>query len=370
MKKFILFTLFLFSNSAFAQNFDIYVSDAGDFQNGPWQILKFDSSGQNHIVFINSNLNWPQDILFLENANVVLISNFGTGRINRHDASSGAYLSVFAGSINGPTRMKIGPDSLLYVLQWNGNGKVRRYQLNGTFVDEFTSVGVSQSIGIDWDSHGNLYVSSYSDDIVRKFSPSGADLGNFISTNLAGPTNIWFDTNGDLLVSDYDGYSVKRFDSTGTYQGIFISGIGQSEGVAVYPNGNILLGNGATSSVKLFDSNGNYISDLIAPHAANMINPNAVVLREHLISSINKTEDINPELVYPAIGRTFYLKNNLTRNIKSINVINAIGKLVYHSDNIKDQIWDSGNFPEGEYIITLHFISGERSSQRVIVIHD
>ena len=40
-----------------------------------------------------------------------------------------------------------------------GNGKVKRYELDGTFVDDFTSVGVSQSIGIDWDSNGNWAMS-------------------------------------------------------------------------------------------------------------------------------------------------------------------------------------------------------------------
>ncbi len=69
--------------------------------------------------------------------------------------------------------MKIGADSLLYVLQWSGNGKVRRYELDGTFVDDFTSVGVTQSIGIDWDNDGNLYVSSYGGDNVRKFDTNG-----------------------------------------------------------------------------------------------------------------------------------------------------------------------------------------------------
>lgn len=75
--------------------------------------------------------------------------------------------------------MKVGPDSLLYVLQWNGVGKVRRYQLDGTYLGEFTTTGVSQSIGIDWDNKGNLYVSSYNGDLVRKFDTAGVDYGNF-----------------------------------------------------------------------------------------------------------------------------------------------------------------------------------------------
>ena len=182
------------------QTTEIYVSDAGNFNNPPWQILKFDENGENPEVFIDSNLAWPQDIIFLDDQGLVLISNLNTNQITKYNLASGGYLGNFAAGISGPTRMKIGDDSLLYVLQWSGDGKVRRYQLNGTFVDDFTSVGVSQSIGVDWDSTGNLYVSSFNGNNVRKFDSNGNDMGLFINSNLQGPTNIWFDDNGDLLV--------------------------------------------------------------------------------------------------------------------------------------------------------------------------
>jgi len=56
---------------------------------------------------------------------VVLISNLNTGRITKYNSSTGEYIGDFATGIAGPTRMKIGADSLLYVLQWSGNGKVK-----------------------------------------------------------------------------------------------------------------------------------------------------------------------------------------------------------------------------------------------------
>ncbi|HEY6437246.1 MAG TPA: hypothetical protein VIY47_11705, partial [Ignavibacteriaceae bacterium] len=174
------------TSNVFCQDVEIYVSDAGNFSSPPWQILKFDENGENPEVFINTNLAWPQDILFLEDQQVVLISNYNTGRITKYNSSTGIYIEDFASGVGGPTRMKIGADSLLYVLQAAGNGRVRRYRLNGIFVDEFTNIGVPQSIGIDWDSNGNLYVSSYNGDFVRKFDADGNDLGIFINTNLLG----------------------------------------------------------------------------------------------------------------------------------------------------------------------------------------
>ncbi|MEL7425210.1 MAG: hypothetical protein AAFN81_19645, partial [Bacteroidota bacterium] len=132
----ILFFLLFCAFPAFSQNFSVYVSDAAGFNTPPWKILKFDENGDNPEVFINTNLGWPQDILFLEDQGIVLISNLTTGLINKHDAETGILAGVFASGIGGPTRMKIGADNLLYVLQWSGNGLVRRYELDGTFVDE------------------------------------------------------------------------------------------------------------------------------------------------------------------------------------------------------------------------------------------
>ena len=285
--------IFYLSINAFGQNFEIYVSDAGNFSNPPWKIFKYDENGENPEVFIDTVLAWPQDIVFLEDQQVVLISNLNSGRITKYNSSTGDYIGNFATGIAGPTRMKIGADSLLYVLQWSGNGKVRRYQLDGTYVGEFTNLGVPQSIGLDWDSSGNLFVSSYSGDNVRKFDPNGNDLGVIVASNLAGPTNIWIDENGNLFVLDYDGTAVKKFNSSGVFQNNFINGLSQSEGVDFFSNGNILIGNGATSSVKLFDSNGVYIKEFIPSGSGGLLRPNAVVIREVAPVNVQEESSIN-----------------------------------------------------------------------------
>jgi hypothetical protein len=145
---------------------------------------------------------------------------------------------------------------------------------------------------LDWDSKGNLYISSYSGDNVRKFDTNGNDLGLFVTSNLAGPTNIWFDDNDNLLVSDYDGTAVKKFNSNGVFQNNFATGLSQSEGVDFFSNGNILIGNGATHSVKMFDSNGVYIEDFIPNGSGGLITPNAIVIRETNVSSVSGDENI------------------------------------------------------------------------------
>lgn len=262
---------------------EIWVSDAGASSNPRYQIIKYDENGRNPEVFTTQNLAWPQDILFMEEAEVVLISNLNSGTIDRYNIHTGAFIDSFATGIDGPTRMKIGADNLLYVLQWNGDGKVLRYQLDGTFVDEFTNVGVPESIGLDWDGEGNLYVSSFnggSGGSVRKFDPSGNDLGLFVNTNLQGPTNIWFRSNGDLMVNDWSAGLVARFNGSGSFLRNSITGLNRPEGVAFFANGDFLIGNGGTGSVKMYGSNNAFISDLVGSGVGGLVNPNAVVLRK------------------------------------------------------------------------------------------
>jgi len=258
---------------------EIYVSDAGSpVGSAPFQILKYDENGENPEVFIGENLGWPQDILFLEDDGHVLISNLNDNSIRRHDIKTGAFVNNFANGISGPTRIKIGPDNLLYALQWTGNGKVRRYQLDGTFVDEFTSVGVTQSIGLDWDSGGNLYVASFSGTSIRKFDTSGNDQGIFISSNLQGPTDIWFD-GGDLWVNDWQSGTIKRFDSQGDFIGNVASGLSQNEGIDFLKNGDFLIGNGGTGAVKMYSSTGSFKKDLVSSGSGGLQGPNAVRVR-------------------------------------------------------------------------------------------
>jgi len=368
--KYLLTFIFLFAiYSSCAQNFEVYVSDAGNFNAPPWQILKFDQNGQNPVVYINSNLNWPQDILFMEDSNVVLISNLGTGKISRYNITNGAYINDFASGISGPTRIKIGPDGFLYVLQWSGNGRVRRYALNGSYLGEFTTTGVPQSIGMDWDTNGNLYVSSYTGDLVRKYDANGADLGLFINSNLVGPTNLWFESNGDLLISDYDGTSVKRFDANGNFVGNFLTGLSQSEGFAYLPNGNLLIGNGATSSVKMFDDTGNYLQDFILNGSGNLITPNAIVVRD--VTGLSIPESNNTfNVLYPSLGSEFYISPAFDSKIESIILYNITGSIVKIITELnKNHIINGASLSEGLYFVKINLKAGNTILQKLIVVN-
>lgn len=352
-----------------AQHYHAYVSDAGNFQNGPWKILKFDENGQNGEAFISSHLAWPQDIFFIEPKNEVLVSNLNSGLITRFNASTGAYINEFATGLKGPTRMKLGPDSLLYVLQWETPFTVLKYDLNGNFKGTATSTGTNTSIGIDWDAQGNLYVSSYNGKMVKKYTPNGTDLGAFINTNLAGPTNIWFDATGQLLVNDYNSGTVKRFSADGQYLGIVISNVPQVEGVTVLPDGNLLLGCGGLSSVRHYDSNFNLLGDFVPSGALGLKTPNAVIIRKDPSSAADEVQ--KEELfVQPTLGTVFQVGNaGVSTGPAILRVYNNAGLLAKEIKFVTGQTLDASDLPNGQYLLSVQWPDGKILSRKIVVQH-
>lgn len=364
LSLFLLITFLSFQSKG--QELEMYVSDAGNWNLPPWQILVFDATGNNGKVFTQENLDWPQDILFLEDQDLVLISNLNSGEINMHNASNGQYVGSFAIGIGGPTRMEIGPEGYIYILQWTGNGKVLRYTQTGEFVDEFTSTGVGNSIGLAWDSLQNLYVSSYNGKYIQKFDSSGQDQGRFADSTLQGPTNIWFNEEGNLMVSDYSGGSIKSFSNSGNYLGEFATGLSQSEGVDFLPNGDLVIGNGGTGAVKQFSPTGTFIADLVPSGTLNLIRPNAVVLRNTKINSIHEI-GLKTNFVIPSVGRQFYVHTQAADHLANITIFSTEGNVVYKANVDGTRVWDAETQNSGNYIVYLEWKSGNSSFQRIIV---
>lgn len=258
---------------------DIYVSDAGNFNlGGPYKIYRYDEMGRHPEVYIDTHLDWPQDIVFLEDQGVVLVSNLNSLNITKYNIETGEYIEDFASVPGGPTRMKMGADGLLYVLQWAGSGTILRYESDGTRVADFNSVGVSRSIGFDWDSDGNIYVSSYNTGSIVKLSSTGEHLGA-ITESMSGPTNLWINDANEIVALDWTAGVVKKFALDGTSLGTMITGLGRPEGIDIL-NGNILIGNGSNGTVKKFKMDGTFIEDLVSAEVSALKTPNAVVLRK------------------------------------------------------------------------------------------
>lgn len=359
---------FLFTAVLFAQDLAVYVSDAANFNTGPWKIAKFTETGDLAGTLINDTdgIVWTQDIVFLDSEEAVLISNLSTaGTISKHHWATGEFIENFAEGLGGPTRMKIGPDGLLYILQWsNTNNKVLRYQLDGTFVDEFTDVGVIQSIGLDWDAAGDLYVSSYGGSSVRKFDgATGVDLGLFIPSGLGGPTNIWFEADGNLIVLSYNSGRIKRYDAAGTFVADLATGLSGPEGFAFFPNGDLLIGNGGDGSIKRYDSDFNFLGNFVEPGI--LLTPNAIVIRDDIPLGLDDNK-LNALFVTPTIGNNFSFNRAVISDYSELAIYNISGRLV-ETISLKDnEYWNASQYSEGLYFITA-IKDGKKAVQKIIV---
>ena len=80
----------------------------------------------------------------------VLVTGFGNTTIKRYDGETGAFLGDFSSgyALATPSKMSIGPDSLIYVTQWDAvQNNIVRFDLDGNFVDEFTTEGAPNGLG-------------------------------------------------------------------------------------------------------------------------------------------------------------------------------------------------------------------------------
>ncbi len=371
-KKLLICSLVLFLTVQMsAQNLAVYVSDAANFNSGPWNISKFDDSGNfvGQLINADDGIVWPQDIIFLDNEEAVLISNLSAaGIISKHNWATGALIENFAEGLGGPTRMKIGPDGLLYVIQWSTtNNKILRFQLDGTPLGEFTQIGVSNSIGIDWDANGDLYVSSYGTSTIHKFNGNdGSYIGVWNDSDLQGPTNIWFEDDGNLIVLNYNSGIIRRFDPAGNAIADLVTGVAGCEGFDFFPNGDILIGVGSDGSIRKYDSDFNFIENFHNPDPDVLLTPNAIVIRPDVPLSVSE-KAIDSTFIIPTIGSRFRLLANPAVTTKTFQIFDSQGHLVETTKLEADVVWNAQAYMEGVYFIVAKMSDGKQFTQKVIV---
>ncbi|HEV8132309.1 MAG TPA: hypothetical protein VGQ81_13750, partial [Acidobacteriota bacterium] len=183
----------------------------------------------------------PRGVAFDPNGNL-LISNAGSGRVRRVDASG--IITTIAGSATG----------------FNGDGKPA---LSTWFA--FVS-------DILFDPGGNMFLTDSGNARIRKVSPSGivttmaggfvGDGGPATSSNLNAPEDIKVDTLGNLYVADTDHHRVRRIDASGrisTVAGTGISGFAGDGGPATSASLYFPLGVAADGNRNVFIADDVYI---------------------------------------------------------------------------------------------------------------
>ena len=136
-------------------------------------------------------------------------------------AADGTPLGVFA-------TISTGPPGATFELVFDANGRlyapdgelVERFDLDGTSMGTFASISRSTFIiDLAFDSHSNLYVMSFADEIY-KFDPSGAPLGIILTGSDLSRMTI----KDDVL---YIGVSntIRKFLTDGSPLGLFVANL-------------------------------------------------------------------------------------------------------------------------------------------------
>lgn len=240
-------------------------------------------------------LNATQEVLFGLDGHL-LVSGRGNRHILKFDRNTGNFLGNFTSGyeLDNPTKMTVGPDSLLYISQWGqSKKKVARFKFStGVFVDEFTETDLNQACGHAWDTGGNLYVASYGSADVRKFDASGKFLGVFTEAGrLRGAVNLWFGESGDLFVVDWILGSVLRFDGqTGRFKSNFITGMQNTEGFVFGPDSSLYLCDWSRNTINRYDRSGRLLG--IFANSGGMHAPNSVTFGPSSATAVTNRESM------------------------------------------------------------------------------
>jgi len=83
-------------------------------------------------------------------------------------------------------------------------------------------LNVDSPTGIATDQHGNVYVASFTENVIIKILPDNRRIVFFKSPILKGPISIALDPNGDMYIANYNANNVLKLSNSGKAD-IFIS---------------------------------------------------------------------------------------------------------------------------------------------------
>lgn len=364
---------FLFITLVAAQDYEVYVSSRGENA-----VKKYDQYGTYLGYFVSPStggLNTTEDILFLQDG-TVLVSGFGNTTIKQYNAETGEYIGDFTSgyTLSGPSKMSIGPDSLLYVTQWGpAQRDFVRFDLEGNFVDTF-AINLDNALSSVRDAEGNIFIALYgtgTNGVVRKFDADGNDLGNFVNSDiLRGPTSIWFNYAGHLFVEDWITGAVLEYGTAGNYLGAFNAGfMTNPEGIAKTPDGLLLIGDWGQDVVHILDTLGNYLG--IFAEGDGLIDPNSVKIKliepQDTTTAIAYTHTKLDFTVTPNFGAgPFIIQAPVTQEeIIACKLIATDGKVaavispVYFTGDPAEYLWQpEATLPGGNYFLQLQTSRG------------
>ena len=134
----------------------------------------------------------------------LIVSDFGTGRIIKIDASSATNMSVSTLVANtGTTPNGVVVDvanNRAVVVNWGGNADILGIDLDsGAITTLVDGTGLGNCDGIDMDSQGRFYVSSWSPNAITRFSADFSEQETVVNSGLSSPADISYSIETDTL---------------------------------------------------------------------------------------------------------------------------------------------------------------------------
>lgn len=135
---------------------------------------------------------------------ILIVSDFGSGRIIKIDATDPANMQVstlVANTGTTPNGVTIdAANDLAYIVNWYNNADILSVDINtGELTTVVDGSGLNSCDGIDMDSEGNFYVSSWSPARITKFNSDFSESETVVSSGLSSPADISYAMEIDTL---------------------------------------------------------------------------------------------------------------------------------------------------------------------------
>ena len=193
--------------AAFA-NADHYAC-SNDVPNLIGSIVRTDDAGNIVASFGQGVLTYPISIAF-DSKGVLFVGDYQAGAVERF-LPDGTYLGEFANVHEGMGSIAFHPDGSLLVARYDG-GTVWRFASDGTQMDDYVvNDGLSRHGQMVFDPVGNLYVTSWVDNVINRYDTDGSPLGVFSSfdkSGIDGVVGMAFDISGQMYVSEYANHKI------------------------------------------------------------------------------------------------------------------------------------------------------------------
>lgn len=175
----------------------------------------------------------------------LIISDFSTGRILKIDASDPANMStstLVGNTGSTPNGVVIDvANGRAVVVNWGGNSDILAIDIeSGAVTTLVNGSGLGNCDGIDMDSEGNYYISSWSPTRITKYNSDFTESEIVVSSGLSSPADISFDEANNILGVANSGSDQVTFHY---FSGASTQSTDIQEGLEVEFNGNEFIFN-------------------------------------------------------------------------------------------------------------------------------